>query len=105
MAERLNWLGVSLEDDAFGKAMLSSGIPKDKIMEWTKDPQVPFDGKKGSLFDFLEDLDYDDCLAKSQVIGVGEGVRGRSANPHPNPNPYPHPHPHPNFTPTPTPNP
>jgi len=41
MAERLNWLGVSLEDDAFGKAMLSSGIPKDKIMEWTKDPQVP----------------------------------------------------------------
>ena len=82
MAERLNWLGVSLEDDAFGQvrvrgrgrgrvsptaaptpprgrsrsrsrsrsrtraptpnqAMLSSGIPKETIMKWTKDPQVP----------------------------------------------------------------
>jgi hypothetical protein len=29
---------------------------------------VPFEGKKGSLFDFLEDLDYDDCLAKGQAL-------------------------------------
>jgi len=76
MAERLNWLGVSLEDDAFGKAMLDAGIPKEKVMEWTKDPQVPFEGKKGSLFDFLEDLDYDECLAKSQAIA---GVSGKRA--------------------------
>ena len=34
--------------------------------------QVPFEGKKASLFDLLEDLDYDDCLAKAQSIaGVG----------------------------------
>merc|ERR1719331_3634295 len=39
MAERLNWLGVSLEADDFGKAMLDAGIPKDTIMSWTKDPR------------------------------------------------------------------
>ena len=40
LAERLNWMGATLEDDAFGKAMLASGIPKETIMAWTKDPQV-----------------------------------------------------------------
>jgi len=74
LAERLNWMGAKLETDAFGKAMLDSGIPKETIMVWTKDPQVPFDGKKASLFDLLEDLDYDECLAKSQAIA---GVAGK----------------------------
>jgi hypothetical protein len=72
-AERLNWMGATLEEDAFGKAMLASGIPKDTIMAWSKDPQVPFEGKKSSLFDLLEDLDYDDCLAKAQAI---HGIKG-----------------------------
>jgi len=75
LAERLNWMGAKLEDDAFGKAMLASGIPKDTIMAWTKDPQVEYDGKKASLFDLLEDLDYDDCLAKSQSIAGVSGSR------------------------------
>ena len=70
-----NWMGAKLEDDDFGKAMLASGIPKDTIMTWTKDPQVEFDGKKASLFDLLEDLDYDDCLAKSQSIAGVSGSR------------------------------
>lgn len=39
LAERLNWMKAKLEDDPFGAAMLSSGIPKDTIMAWTKDPQ------------------------------------------------------------------
>ena len=73
LAERLNWMGATLEGDAFGRAMLASGIPKDTIMAWTKDPQVPFEGKKASLFDLLEDLDYDECLAKAQAIA---GVSG-----------------------------
>jgi len=55
MAERLNWVGASLEDDAFGKALLASGIPKNMILEWTKDPQVAYEGKKASLFDLLGD--------------------------------------------------
>ncbi|EOD23527.1 hypothetical protein EMIHUDRAFT_239514 [Emiliania huxleyi CCMP1516] len=73
MAERLNWVGAKLEEDAFGKAMLQAGIPRATIMEWTKDPQVAFEGKKQSLFDLLEDLDYADCLAKAQKIA---GVSG-----------------------------
>ena len=40
LAERLNWMGAKLEDDDFGKAMLSSGIPKETIMAWTEDPQA-----------------------------------------------------------------
>jgi len=75
LAERLNWMGATLEDDPFGQAMLASGIPKDTIMAWTKDPQVPFEGKKASLFDLLEDLDYDDCLAKAQSIAGVSGKR------------------------------
>ena len=75
LAERLNWMGATLEEDAFGKAMLDSGIPKATIMAWTKDPQVLFDGKKASLFDLLEDLDYDDCLAKAQAIAGVSGKR------------------------------
>mmetsp|Transcript_13484 Transcript_13484/g.34578 ORF Transcript_13484/g.34578 Transcript_13484/m.34578 type:complete len:323 (+) Transcript_13484:136-1104(+) len=77
LAERLNWRSVKLEDDAFGQAMLASGIPKDTIMAWTKDPQVNFDGKKSSLFDLLEDLDYEECLSKSQAIA---GVSGKRPN-------------------------
>jgi len=68
LAERLNWMGASLEEDPFGKAMIAAGIPKATIMEWTKDPQVPFEGKKASLFDLLEDLDYGECLTKAQQI-------------------------------------
>jgi len=75
LAERLNWMGVKLEEDSFGKALLDSGIPKDTILAWTKDPQVPFDGKKASLFDLFEDLDYDDCLAKAQIIAGVSGKR------------------------------
>lgn len=75
LAERLNWMGVTLEEDSFGKALLDSGIPKDTILAWTKDPQVPFDGKKASLFDLFEDLDYDDCLAKAQIIAGVSGKR------------------------------
>jgi hypothetical protein len=127
LAERLNWMGATLEEDAFGKAMLGSGIPKEtcaashpsarctrgntrgrarraragrgaarsrrmtdtrahvliarpawcvsRVMTWTKDPQVPFEGKKSSLFDLLEDLDYDDCLSKAQAIAGVKGER------------------------------
>lgn len=75
LAERLNWVGASLEEDDFGKAMIASGIPKEKIREWTKDPQVLFEGKKSSLFDLLEDLDYDECLSKAKQIAGVTGQR------------------------------
>lgn len=73
LCERLNWVKASLEEDSFGKALLSAGISKDTIMAWTKDPQVEFEGSKQSLFDLLEDLNCSDCLKKAQKIA---GVSG-----------------------------
>merc|ERR1711957_1027817 len=46
LAERLNWVGTQLEEDAFGQQQLEA------------------DGTKGSLFDSVEDLDSTECLAK-----------------------------------------
>lgn len=64
MAERLNWCGAKLEDDAFGKALLAAGVPKDTILSWCQDPQVDVDGKgkMGSLFDAVEDTNASDCI-------------------------------------------
>mmetsp|Transcript_594 Transcript_594/g.841 ORF Transcript_594/g.841 Transcript_594/m.841 type:complete len:338 (-) Transcript_594:164-1177(-) len=73
LAERLNWVGADLETDAFGAAMLKAGISKETIMAWTKDPQVEFEGTKSSLFDLLEDINCDECIAKAQKIA---GVAG-----------------------------
>ena len=66
MAERMNWLGSALKDDPFGAALLEAGVPEAYINDGTVDPQVKIDadGKKGSLFDALEDMDTADCIAK-----------------------------------------
>jgi len=72
MAERANWLGVGLEHDFFGKAMLALGLPIGTIKSWCDDPAVPFEGKRQSLFDLLEDLDPRACLRKSVDIAAGK---------------------------------
>lgn len=60
-----NWLGASADTDAFGKALISSGLSKTTIADWSVDPRVTLPGgQKGSVFDALEDMDVDDCLAK-----------------------------------------
>ena len=66
MAERMNWLGSALKDDPFAAALLEAGVPEAYIADGTVDPQVKIDadGKKGSLFDALEDMDTADCIAK-----------------------------------------
>jgi len=76
LAERSNWLAGSIADDPFGKEMLAKGIPEATIKKWSSDPQVPYDAEtaketgkaKGSIFDALEDLDYEACLAKCVAI-------------------------------------
>lgn len=69
LAERLNWVvGSKLEDDAFGKALLDSGIDKETILSWTRDPQVDYEGKTGSLFDIFEDQDAAESLRIAQAI-------------------------------------
>jgi len=70
LAERANWLGADLSKDAFGKALLASGVPLKAIKAWTDDPPVKFEGKKQSLFDLLEDLDGRECLQKSAKIAA-----------------------------------
>ena len=70
LAERTNWLGASITTDAFGKALLASGVPLEMIKAWTDDPPVSFEGKKQSLFDLLEDLDGGDCLEKCAKIAA-----------------------------------
>jgi len=63
LSEKMNWLGMKLEKDAFGTALLEAGIPAKVIKEWCRDPQVTIDeGKMGSCFDALEDKDADPCL-------------------------------------------
>jgi hypothetical protein len=68
LSERCNWLGASLNEDFFGKAMLASGVPLPKLKEWCEDPAVDFEGKKQSLFDLLEDMDGGACLKKGAKI-------------------------------------
>jgi len=66
LAERMNWLGANLESDAFGKALLSSGISAETIKAWSVDPQV----KGGSVFDALEDMQASDCLATAVKLNA-----------------------------------
>jgi len=64
-AERNNWLGINVQDDVFGKQMLAAGIAESMVKTWSVDPQVAVeDGKQGSVFDQLEDMDARACLER-----------------------------------------
>jgi len=64
LSERNNWLGQDITTDAYGKGLIAAGIDVETIKEYAQDPQVSFEGKKGSLFDYLEDLSADECLQR-----------------------------------------
>lgn len=65
LAERMNWLEADVTTDAFGSRLISGGIPKDRLVAWSKDAQVDVgDGKMKSIFDELEDTDTDPCLKR-----------------------------------------
>jgi hypothetical protein len=73
LAERANWLGASIESDAYGKGLLAAKVSKSTMEEWSADSQVSVEGeteagKTMSVFDTLEDLDADDILAKVAKI-------------------------------------
>ena len=40
LVERMNWLGATLDGDDTAQAIISAGVSKDKIKEWSKDPEV-----------------------------------------------------------------
>jgi len=65
LAEKTNWLGIKIADDNFAKALLKAGLSEQTIKDWSVDPRVNLpSGDKGSIFDELEDMDVQDCLAK-----------------------------------------
>jgi nucleoside diphosphate kinase len=71
LAEKMNWLEIDPATDGFATALLGAGVPMEMLKEWTVDPQVKLpggDGKKGSLFDQLEDMDFPDAVAKCKAI-------------------------------------
>jgi nucleoside diphosphate kinase len=69
LAERNNWLGVPIGKDRFGRLVLAEDIPMDTIKAWSVDPQVSTEaGKKGSIFDALEDMDATPCLVKLAAL-------------------------------------
>merc|ERR1719253_1368259 len=63
-AERNNWMGIPVFKDRFGRLMLDAEVSMETIKAWSVDPQVNLGDKQGSIFDALEDMDADDCLAK-----------------------------------------
>jgi hypothetical protein len=89
LAERINFLGLQMQDDEFATYLLDSGLTETTILSWTKDPQVLLSDddenggqqkqpegaaggtvsgattrKYGSIFDELEDLDVTDCAKR-----------------------------------------
>lgn len=70
LAERMNWLGKSCQEDPFGRALLAAGVDEATITAWSVDPQVVTDasGETGSLFDQLEDLDASDCIETAMAL-------------------------------------
>jgi len=70
LAERANWLEKPLKDDIFGKQLLGAGMSEAMIKDWSVDAQVVVDGagKKGSIFDQLEDINSSDCLTKMVAL-------------------------------------
>jgi len=68
LAERANWLKADISADDYGRGLIAAGIPEETLKHWSGDPSVTFEGKAQSIFDLLEDLDADACLAKAAEI-------------------------------------
>lgn len=69
MAERMNWLETPCRKDSFCQALVRAGVKEAVIKAWSVDPQVKLEsGKKGSLFDALEDKDVTPCLEKLKTL-------------------------------------
>merc|ERR1711972_284738 len=69
MAERMNWLEKKCTQDSYCKALVKAGVKEATIKAWSVDPQVKIDGgKKGSLFDQLEDLNATACMERAKAL-------------------------------------
>jgi hypothetical protein len=71
LAEKVNWLNMNLNDDAFGLALVKAGISKKTIESWCLDPQIRIsEDATGSVFDALEEMDADACLEKMVEFNI-----------------------------------
>jgi len=69
LCERMNWLSVRCGKDAYCKNLLKAGVTEETIKAWSMDPQVKLEtGKKGSVWDSLEDLNATACLEKTKKL-------------------------------------
>jgi hypothetical protein len=70
LVERINWCGTEIASDRFGEALLDAGVSAENIAAFTKDPQVTYEGNNTSLFDLLEDVNADECIAMAAACSL-----------------------------------
>lgn len=69
LCERMNWLEVKCNRDAYCRALVKAGVTEATIKAWSVDPQVKYEsGKTGSIWDALEDMDAKPCLEKTKKL-------------------------------------
>lgn len=78
LAERNNWLGFRADRDYFGKLLIQkAGVSRALIKDWSLDPQVTYGVAPmtitKSLFDAVEDMDSDHCLANLSMMAMFQG--------------------------------
>jgi hypothetical protein len=70
LSERCTWLGRSISQDAFGRALLGRGIPESTIRNWLDDtPLIRLPGEQKekqqlTLFQFVEQMDSSECMGR-----------------------------------------
>ena len=74
------WLGMPLESDSFGRAMLATGVPLTTIKAECDDPVVPYQRRLSFCLTWVEDLDSQDCLRKSVSINARFSLQRRGAS-------------------------
>lgn len=76
LSEKMNWIGVKPQDDAFGKQVLSI-LDEKTLVEWGRDKQVQFGSPqiKKSIFDLVEDTDSAYCLSLLGMVYVQEDMK------------------------------
>ena len=77
LTERVNWLGYRADRDPLGQAHAEDWRFTMSHQEWSDDPQVTFDVLPMTkfIFDTLQDMDSNSCLAHCQLIASIAGAK------------------------------
>jgi len=77
LRERKIWLGDDPEADPFGAALVARGLDKELLMQLLENPQIDFgDGRCGSAFDLLEDVDTKEVI--DLLVAHGSSASGEA---------------------------